>query len=364
MPEIVETLKFKVKVLSPLHIGCGEDLDPMGYVVSKGTLYVITLDRLLESVKKDSVAAINAAARDRQLGRLRAAIKNAFENREDDSCIVRQATVSESFHDIYEKEIGKDIVNNALGFKQHISTMGKPYIPGSSLKGTIRTGILELAFNSNFNIDDEKRKQLDNERDVRIIEAELMGYAVTFGNRRKPDIKLDPFKLMKPRDSFLPEKSTEVCMVYNKNKTGKEKGIPIIMEVVREGVEFEVEIVLAAYGEAGKKAVFSRARFLKALDFCSEKTKEKAVFEKNRILAYSGLNDSQKKTAAACYDKVSNAEGTVLRLGYGSGYDFTAVKGFRFMKEPVKGKPGMGWGYSKNLTETGMPLGFISLLEG
>ncbi len=358
MKDIINVIKFKGKVLTPVHIGAGENLEPMNYVVSNKELFVINLERLLETSEKKFVDAITSAAKNRQIGRLRALIKEAFESRNDDTSVLRKASASEVFLNMYQKELGKQNVTNALEIKQHISTMGKPYIPGSSLKGAIRTGILELIFNSNTAAD--KQKELEKESNARKVEAALLG-CETSENRQ--DISRDPFKLFKPRDSFLPECSTEVCVVYNKNSSGKQKGIPIITETVKLGTEFEIEIALAEYGEAEKKQGFKKDKFLMALKFCSENTKKKASDEKGRVLRYSGLTDSQKRNAKDCYDLISNDNKIVLRIGFGSGYDFTTVKGFRYMKEPKKGKPGMGWGFSKNLTETGMPLGFISLRE-
>ena len=44
-------LNFKVTALSPLHIGCGEEMDPLSYVIDDNNfLNVINLDNLLENV--------------------------------------------------------------------------------------------------------------------------------------------------------------------------------------------------------------------------------------------------------------------------------------------------------------------------
>jgi len=64
------------------------------------------------------------------------------------------------------------------------------------------------------------------------------------------------------------------------------------------------------------------------------------------------------------YDKIlekSNG-GYLCRIGFGCGFESITLEKFRFPKTPVKGKIGMGWGYSKCLAESKHPLGWIKLL--
>lgn len=219
-----------------------------------------------------------------------------------------------------------------------------------------------MAFN--YAITENERQMLDRERNVKDIEAFLMGYMVEdtrIRGRKSAKIDMDPFKMLKIRDAFLPENSTLVCKMHNKNSSGKGAGIPINVEVLKSGTVFEVEIVLAFYGEVGRKSLFTKDNFLKILHYWSAQSKTKAKDELDRLNKYSGLELKEKQRLKVIYEKLIADKGIILRAGFGSGYDFMTVKGFRSMKEPVKGKPGMGWGFSKNIVEGGEPLGFLKL---
>ena len=358
MNEVNRSVKLKITVLSPIHIGCGEELDPTGYVVDeKGMLNVIVLNRLIEMSGESGRKIIEDAVRQRNIGRLRAAIREVFISSGDQSCILRKADASPEFLEIYNAEIGKANVDNALVFKAFSSSMGRAFIPGSSLKGALRTGIVDLAFNKVLK--EEERKLFLNDRNV---EAETLKYmAVKRNGKKQPKIELDPFKKLKVRDAMLPGKSTTICMMHNKSASGKGKGIPVALEVIKAGTEFEVDVTIAEYGESAKSDYFEKKKFPLALQYWSGEVRKKAQKEYQRLKEFSGLSSGERDKLKAFYDSVEKCEGFLNRIGFGSGYDFMTVESFRNMKNPVKGKPGMGWGYSKNIVEGSLPLGFIKI---
>lgn len=358
MNEINRNIKMKVTALSPLHIGCKEEIDPIGYVVDKEKkLNVIVLDRLIEKVDGAEKEAIINAVKAREVGRLRVAIKNAFDKIDASYCVLRTLDVSPEFLKMYEEKIGKE--ENALVFKAFVSSMGQVYVPGSSIKGALRTGIVDLAFN--IVLKEEDRKRLIHNRDDRNnIEAEALKYMqVNHQGKRKPAIHLDPFKKLKIRDTILPQGSTMVCMMHNKNAFGK--GIPVALEVVKVGTVFEVDVTVADYGESSKCDYFAKEKFSTTLKYWSDKVKKKAKNEFERIKNFKGFSSNEKNKLEEFYNALEKCDGYLNRIGFGSGYDFMTVESFRNMKDPVKGKLGRGWGYSKNIVEGCLPLGFIKI---
>ena len=86
----------------------------------------------------------------------------------------------------------------------------EPYIPGSSVKGSIRTAYLAY-----------KKRQFENNNDnSSIIEGKRLN---AMNDKQKFSVELDPFKFLKVSDfiSLDFDNNTEIRAEYNLMKTGK-----------------------------------------------------------------------------------------------------------------------------------------------
>ncbi|MCD6474474.1 MAG: type III-A CRISPR-associated RAMP protein Csm5 [Thermoplasmata archaeon] len=122
-------MKYKIETLSPIHIGSGEKISPMEYVMDN-KFNRIDMDELF----RDKEFNVNGFIEDTRL--------NSFYLGDKYGNIAKR-------HVMYSLDISKDALDHIMSKKseilEFIKTGGKPYIPGSSIKGAIRTAIMWYA---------------------------------------------------------------------------------------------------------------------------------------------------------------------------------------------------------------------------
>ncbi len=145
-----------ITALSPVHIGTGEDLEPTGYVIEGEDLYLFSPEaalRALPAAAREELTKVLGAAPTVQL------IKQvqAFFHRNSEALIAEAEhamPVLPSIAAEYQQRVGKtaqreengrEIINQlAIARTYADAASGRPILPGSSLKGAIRTALLDL----------------------------------------------------------------------------------------------------------------------------------------------------------------------------------------------------------------------------
>jgi len=235
--------KVKLEVITPIHIGSGEEYYPVDYTIdeSQKKLYVIDENKLLNSVEREGklddftrLASSYTQTNDALLSFIRERAKNNYK---------------------YVVDIEDNALNyiNKMGaFRAPISRFirnkydGKVYIPGSTVKGAIRSALIEMVMKR---ID--KKYETDNRKDA--IEKfkndfktdpcrELEAFLNVSGNAK--DAKSDVMRYFKISD-FIATKTTEkVYKVFAikrplEDGTREVQDIPDILESVEKGSSFE-----------------------------------------------------------------------------------------------------------------------------
>lgn len=170
-------MKLQIKTLSPVHIGNGESLKPLSYVMDRSFVYILNMETFfeeLERIKKrqDYLAWLEPILY--RLSDLNDRIAKARDNPELKRDLNRQRIDFEnqlSLEQFIRKRIGNnpvEFVKNCIlykvpfsvppqrdGFKTFIKDgNGYAFIPGTEIKGAIRTSLLYnmLKDNSNYGI--------------------------------------------------------------------------------------------------------------------------------------------------------------------------------------------------------------------
>lgn len=152
MSAFLDTTPIAITTLSPVHIGCGEDIDPTQYLIEDGVLYQFDPVQagLPGNLRKDLMAVLNAGKNDLipQLQRFFQTNGEHFK-----AATVRGMPVASGVAKTYDSRVGKVAQREAQGRnvanKLEIErTAFNPYsqlplLPGSSIKGAIRTAILD-----------------------------------------------------------------------------------------------------------------------------------------------------------------------------------------------------------------------------
>lgn len=222
-------IKVKVTILTPVHIGCDDIYEPTNFRIENDKLIHFDTFNFIDSLndadrKKlvdicsrgdiSSLLEIYKFVRDKRVfGREISIVNHLAEHYEQ---VLRLPT-----NDV--RRIKQELNNFAIARTAYTPNDNLPYIPGSSLKGSIRTAYLN---------------KLVKEKDVRNyngrakdLEAELLGG--TFNN--------DPFRFVKISD-FIPVSNVKTKIYYaiNLKKTGKRARGPYqILETIQQNSIFE-----------------------------------------------------------------------------------------------------------------------------
>ena len=143
-------MRYEIEVISPVHVGSGGTISPIEYVV-EDNFYRVDMDRLFEDKRFDTDGFIeDAKAGAFYLGRFAPEVAKEH---------VRYALdISESARTNLQGLIGSP----SSEVREHIKTKDEAYIPGSSIKGAIRTAILWWVLKNDADRFDRAKKHLNN----------------------------------------------------------------------------------------------------------------------------------------------------------------------------------------------------------
>jgi len=238
-----KTSFFRIKVQSPLHIGCNEVYEPTSFVIDENAVELISFDTpsLLEKLDDKALrkfSTICAKGTIESLLELYKFIRSQLALAEGEHVPVAPPLV-EHYRSTMElplnhKRIQQELNNFVINRTAFNPLMNIVYIPGSTIKGAVRTAILNLRHNehpiSRKPYEKMKPRELSNES--RILQKRILGGA----------FHTDPLRIVKVSD-FMPVGEVKKRIIYavdrKKNPGPKEATAPYqILEVIESGTEF------------------------------------------------------------------------------------------------------------------------------
>ena len=151
----LESWRLAISMLSPVHVGCGEDYDPTNYVIENSTLYEFEPGAaqkvLTDQDRRELLRIVGNPNNKRMLQEVQAFF---YQRRQVLMTVAkRRVPAIPKLVDFYEGRVGKTVqtegdgsqlVNKlAIGRTFFNPVSGTPILPGSSLKGAIRTALLD-----------------------------------------------------------------------------------------------------------------------------------------------------------------------------------------------------------------------------
>lgn len=347
---------MKLEILTPVHIGSGDRYLATDFVIKKDRVVFINSVRFFEEVDKKGLDPIDVA---KEIGEGKKSI--------------------EDFVDPYKIKIRVVPFNGRKPRREilaHIKSQGRPYIPGSSIKGAIRTALLWKDVNDNRDLLDwtinhikekirrSKRGYLDR-RDLIKLDDELEEkvFRKAMLTEKRADPKNDLLRALKTYDSEF----VDGYSVYQINFLGM-GNFSVLAECLDAGqvVEFEMNIDEFALKYLNQKLDY---------DYILSATREFA----EKIVEVE-VNRNYPPEAKREFKNALRAGGIILRVGWGTGWYSstigTLLKTHREF-EDIRKKLGLGRNpnpkakrkFSKNfptirrITFDKRPLGWISIYE-
>jgi len=339
--------KYKLKgiILSPLHIGTGNKIEPFDYVIKNRKLYRISLEDFIYQLSEEKRKNFEGMVNSGNLNRIR---KYILEEIDLEKYSAYSVKVTEKIERLYLSKI--DDIQNQLLINPFIRTGGenKPYIPGSSIKGAIRTALIsQIAQNSNLPQPTGYREEFE-------FESRVLGYTGRGKN--------DPFRGIKIADGILPPEPTIISQIRNvtKDRNGnlQPNDIQLICEVTyskvsEKSIEFESSLTIDS--NLFSTNYLSRPLTIGEIrEACNSFYRDKLSMEDEKFYSSSAISN----TSNSLLNENIEDDSFLVRLGRFSGVESVTIDNYRNPKPP--GKKGI-WGKSRNLVEMKYPLGWIKI---
>ena len=307
---------FYIRTISPIHVGCDEVYEPTGFRIDETQSRMVVFDpfvfvsQLSDDEKRvfSQLCAKGTAV----------SILEIYKFMAGKTVHGRSVSLCRGVLEHYKQTLGLPL-NNESKIRNELNSFviprtafrsidQRPYIPGSAVKGALRTAYLNLK---------EAEKQLSQrgaERDAKRLEQRLMEY---------DGIPSDPFRMVRVSDfSPVGEANTRIVYAINQKKKPTDRdarGIPLIFEIIEPGTLFQGTIsVEAPQKGAGIREPVTLAEIMKSAGTFYEKEMQREKGELRGIgLSVESEEDLPEEGAAP------------VRIGRHSGAESVTIEGHR-----------------------------------
>jgi CRISPR-associated protein Csm5 len=323
-----ETVYFQITLASPLHIGCGEVYEPMGFIIDEENRELVSFNPsdFLNNLSSDELRKFSAVCSEGTVESIQELYKfmRLYRNLANGDRVAVSEGFYHHYQDVLDKprdQFKKEVTDFAINRTAFNPIKNEPVIPGSSLKGAIRTAVL----NGRESTDPQQKRNFDQVSSGQLWRETARESNKLQQNHLGGSFDKDPFRLIKFSD-FMPvgKVNRKVCYAVNFSKKNGEKKLPQLLEVIESGSRFWGSITILP----------------------SPGTNEKTVAIDEIIMALQHFFGAEKKREDRELTKISGQpvalasdQGVPLRVGHHSGAECVTINGHRHIKISPPGKP-------------------------
>lgn len=312
--------RFYIRIQSPVHIGCDEVYEPMGFVVDENSSTLKAFDPL------DFFRSLNPQEREQYTAISRkgtiVSLLELYRFMRGKRFCGHDVEISEGLMNHYRQTLSmKPSEGNSRKVQQELNNFtiartafnehdNLPYIPGSAIKGALRTAYLNHLAAGKTVRNDPRDRNPSQTMEKRFLEYDKLEH--------------DPFRLLKVSD-FMPVKAaTKIVYAVNEKKKPskfKARGPYQILEIIQPGAVFTGTITVESrYAkEAGIRQPLTEEALFKSADVFYSREMKREIGE----LQAAGLPIS---------NEVDSVGGLLFRIGRHSGAESLTVEGLRKIK--------------------------------
>lgn len=341
MNKIFETIRLECEILSPVHVGTGEEIPLYEYVISDGKLSKLNFDKVITSLNAHQLERFNRLNEKGNYVELRAFLSELYENQAFRQAATKfEIPVTPEIEGLYREKLDDPANQLLIKLQQRNPLTFEPILPGTSLKGAIRTAILSK-LGSKYQPGELRGKP--QEVEGKILDALREG---------RFKVEWDVFKFLKVPDVALPADSTFVCAVKNVMKPESGELFPTKIQMIHEvfhskltnlAVKFTVPLLLSPQMKPQQGPPIDK-------NFVAQACRE---FYKNKLEIVEGRYFANSPYAGAINLLVSsvnyNENEFLLRVGRFSGMESITLDKHRTAKPSA----------SRNLADGKYPMGWI-----
>jgi len=216
----IQPFRMYITPISPVHIGAGESYEPSNYVIDDGWLHEFDTGAVLSALTaSDRKLLLEIGNRKPDVGMIKSLQQFFFDRREKlMAYAVCSLPVLPSIDKLYRDRVGQaanreadggQVVNRLEIDRTAYDSVGRrPVMFGSSLKGSMRTAILNFANGG---------RPTYEKQGLHPFQGQLLDY----NQRGKLALELDPLRLLQPSDAHCTHDaspSSEVLLAVNRKK--------------------------------------------------------------------------------------------------------------------------------------------------
>ncbi|WP_456416596.1 type III-A CRISPR-associated RAMP protein Csm5 [Methanocaldococcus sp.] len=300
-------MEVKCKTLTPIFIGCGDEYSPLDYYIEGKMAKIVDLEKAMMSLKNiDDINYLSELIKSYIYNnRLKVNVKE----------LLKEVGINAEKYVIRKIECEIEEHRN-IKVKKFINQNGFPYIPGSSIKGAIRTAYI-------FDYYDDKKRiyELIDILKRKDIEIWKKGEAVV-KNAISKNIQDDFFKHLIVSDSECLNGKFKFIMTKRWNIKKRKLQVPIPLEAFMNNNEFNLRIIIKdefikemfKKTERTYKDMDEKKKFDELKRMCNKLTETVIDFELERE-----NNENLKKFYKDLKNKLNNKE-IYLNVGFGGGF--------------------------------------------
>jgi len=345
-------IPFDISILSPFHIGTGDEVDPLSMVFRNDRAYRLQQLEYIRYLLQAHKAELERVMASQDIKAMHRFFHQHFDPEMKNTWSFSYPVTTQVAADYVTKM--NEASNQGL-IKAFIRSQVslQPFIPGSSIKGSVRTAILS-SLNGNGRDWNSFDKHADQNHQARLLKY--------FKNDTgKADITLDPFKFIKFADipfsnDWISVRKVEVINppaekprdpgLRHQLQGGrplKEEAIPVYMELGLSAKETrtlssELSILITDNNNQGIMSILPKGKdslpeFIKMIKdyYQGQFAKEENIY--NRFLNGKAVYDVLKAHFQAIEAKKNEC---MIRIGYGSGQNYCTYASMNYAPKSRK----------------------------
>lgn len=227
--------KCKITPLTNIHVGSGVELASYDYIIKDSLYYRIDLGEIFYNFPEKMREELTKLMEDGNIIQIRKYLKD---NYKEEYGYIYKCKVTDDVNDEYEKKVAgakNSNEENQLIVHEFIGNYKGKYIPGSSIKGSLRGAYIGENLKRSYNVvrDDRNKtapfKHTQKENFLaKEIEAEILGLL-------ELEPKFDPFKNFQVTDTEISNNMLEVTKIKRVNLKNSKTDVPMGFHEVMRG---------------------------------------------------------------------------------------------------------------------------------
>ncbi len=214
----MKAYKFRAQALTPVHIGSGCEIEPMEFILHGGKIIQFNPVQVLSELPAPELDRYVRLVDSADLKGIQSFLRTHVDPGRH---AIAELDASTAFRNEFEARIGNPNNRFRVDLMPRNPHSGQAYLPGSSIKGAMRTAVVNHFANLDTGSRDRVHRAVNDaeiSRKGRILEEEAL-------NRAHKETERDVFRLVDVEDAALPRGSTRIDRAVNINpgKRGAEK---------------------------------------------------------------------------------------------------------------------------------------------